>query len=38
MLARLMGFKYINGLDTVLANTPGEQKTCLDLGCGAGSW
>lgn len=30
--------KYAPPLLEVLADTPGEDKSCVDLGCGSGSW
>lgn len=38
MFMEVMG-KYPPPMAEVLADdTPGEQKTCVDLGCGSGSW
>ncbi|KAJ3559010.1 hypothetical protein NM688_g597 [Phlebia brevispora] len=37
LFAQVMG-KYPPPMDEVLANAPGETKTCVDLGCGSGSW
>ncbi|KAI0685087.1 hypothetical protein BC835DRAFT_1421619 [Cytidiella melzeri] len=37
MLTEVMG-KYVPPLHEVLADTPGEHKSCVDLGCGSGSW
>lgn len=37
MFKEVMG-KYPPPLYEVLADTPGEHKTCVDLGCGSGSW
>ncbi|KAI0094532.1 hypothetical protein BDY19DRAFT_901695 [Irpex rosettiformis] len=37
MFTEVMG-KYVPPLYEVLADTPGEHKACVDLGCGSGSW
>ncbi|KAF8963921.1 hypothetical protein BDZ97DRAFT_1939378 [Flammula alnicola] len=39
MLSDIMGGKYVPPMASVMADdVPGETKTCLDLGCGSGSW
>ncbi|KAI0348125.1 hypothetical protein BDW22DRAFT_1350275 [Trametopsis cervina] len=37
MFMEVMG-KYVPPMYDVLADAPGEQKACVDLGCGSGSW
>jgi hypothetical protein len=37
MFMEAMG-KYVPPLPEVLADEPGQQKCCVDLGCGSGSW
>ena len=37
MFIEVMG-KYVPPLYEILADGPGEQKACVDLGCGSGSW
>lgn len=37
MFMEVMG-KYAPPMYEVLADTPGEHKACVDLGCGSGSW
>ncbi|PPQ64252.1 hypothetical protein CVT24_008655 [Panaeolus cyanescens] len=39
MLAEIMGGKYVPPMQEVMAEEAlADQKTCLDLGCGGGSW
>lgn len=39
VIVDIMGEKYVPPMAAVMADdTPGETKTCLDLGCGSGSW
>lgn len=39
LFVHIMGGKYTPAMSAVLADdVPGEVKTCLDLGCGNGSW
>jgi hypothetical protein len=39
VLTRIMGYKYVPGMEELMAHVKDQpKKSCLDLGCGSGSW